>query len=469
MVDTTRPAGSQQAPEDGYDLVVLGGGPARYAAALRAAQHDLSVAIVERDRVGGTCLHRGCIPTKAWLHVAEVADGARDGPRFGIRSTFTGLDPAAAARYRDGVVERMHDGLQALIRERRIDVVTGDGTVASPTTVAVGDRVVEGRHLLLATGAAPAVPEGLVADGVRVLTSEHALALDTVPTDVLVLGGGVIGVEFASVWNSLGATVTVIEAELRLLPAEEPASSTALARAFTKRGVRLELGARVDDVKVGEQDVTVTLADGRTLAAAHLLVAIGRAPTGDRLELGRVGIDVRRGAVTVDEWCATSVPTVSAAGDLVDTPQLAHVGFAEGMLVADRLANAAAVPVDHDRAPRVAYCRPEVAAVGLTSAQAEAAGYDVVTGGYDLVANGKSLILGAPGVVTVVAAKDGPVLGVHIVAERASELIAESQLIVNWAAQADEVARLVHPHPTLIEAVGEAHLALAGKPLHRHG
>lgn len=459
----------QQNPDDPYELVVLGAGSAGYAAALRAAQHGLSVALVERDRLGGTCLHRGCIPTKAWLHVAEVADAAREGRSFGVRSDFEGIDTAAVERYRSGVIDRLHGRLRSLIGQGGIDLVPGDGAVTSPTAVRVGDRLVEGRHLLLATGSAPSILPGVSVDGRRVLTSEHALALDAVPTDVLVLGGGVIGVEFASLWNSLGATVTIIEAEPRLLPAQEPASSTALARSFRRRGIRLELGCAVEDVKVGDDEVTLTLSDGRTTSAAHLLVAIGRTPAGDALDVRRLGVGVTRGAVEVDEFCLTSVPTLSSAGDLIHTPQLAHVGFAEGLLVADRLAGEDPLPIDYAGVPHVVYCRPELASVGLTSAQAEAVGYDVAVSTYDLAANGKSLILSAPGLVTVVAAKDGPVLGVHIVAERASELIAESQLIVNWAAQADEVARLVHPHPTLIEAVGEAHLALAGKPLHRHG
>jgi len=456
-------------PTDGpVDIVILGGGSGGYACALRAAELGLSVVLVEKDKVGGTCLHRGCIPTKALLHAAEIADGARDSEQFGVKASFDGIDMAGVNAYKGKVVEKMFKGLTGLIKGRGIEVVAGEGKLVSRTAVQVGDRRIEGRHVVLATGSYSKSLPGLDVDHERVLTSEDALRLERVPSSVVVLGGGVIGVEFASVWRSFGADVTIVEALPHLLPTEEEGSSKRLERAFRKRGIAFELGSRFSGAKVTDHGVTVSLESGTTLEAELLLVAVGRGPVSADLGYDDVGVAMDRGFVLVDGRLRTNIPSISALGDLRPGLQLAHVGFAEGIFLAEELAGLDPIPVDYVNVPRVAYCEPEVAGVGLTAAQAADAGHEVVTFAYDLAGNGKAQILATAGAVTLVAVKDGPVIGIHIVGARAGELIAEAQLITNWEAHAQDVAQLVHPHPTLSEAIGEAHLALAGKPLHSH-
>jgi dihydrolipoamide dehydrogenase len=453
-----------------FDLVILGGGSGGYAAAFRASELGLSVALIERDKVGGTCLHYGCIPTKALLHAAELADGAREGTKFGVKATFDGIDMPAVHSYKDGVVSRLYKGLQGLVKAHKVTYVEGEGRLVSPTAVEVGGVRYEGRHVLLATGSAPKSLPGLDIDRVRVITSEQALTLDRVPASVVVLGGGVIGVEFASVWKSFGAEVTIVEALPHLLPLEDEASSKLLERAFRRRGINFELGARFESAKTTDAGVVVTLEGGKTIDAEYLLVAVGRGPVSAGLGYEEAGVKTDRGFVVVDEYCQTSVATISAVGDLIPTLQLAHVGFAEGILVAERLAGLSPVPIDYDGVPRITYSDPEVASVGLTEAKAkEKYGADGVrTLTYDLGGNGRSQILKTAGAVKVIAAADGPVLGIHAVGARVGELIAEAQLIYNWEALPSEVAQLIHPHPTQTEAIGEAMLALAGKPLHVH-
>jgi dihydrolipoamide dehydrogenase len=453
---------------DQVDLVILGAGSGGYAAALRAAELGMSVVMVERDKVGGTCLHRGCIPTKALLHAAEVADSAKDGGKVGVRSSFDGIDMDGVNSYKDGVVSKMYKGLTGLVKSRKIEVVEGEGRLASPTSVQVGDRTIEADHVILATGSESKSLPGITIDGERIIASEHALKLDRVPKSVIVLGAGAIGCEFASVWSAFGADVTIVEALPHLVPAEEESSSKLLERAFRRRGITSHLGTKVSDVDTTDTGVKVTLENGKTAEAELLFVAVGRGPVSKNLGYEENGVEVDRGYVKVDAYCQTNVPTISALGDLRPGLQLAHVGFGEGILVAERLAGERVVPIDYDGVPRVTYSHPEVASVGLTSKQASERGYDVTTATYDFAGNGRAQILQTPGAVTLVAAKDGPVLGVHMVGERVGDLVAEAQLIVNWEATADDVAPLIHPHPTLSEAIGEAHLALAGKPLHSH-
>jgi dihydrolipoamide dehydrogenase len=466
-----------------HDIVVLGGGSGGYSCALRAAELGLDVVLVEQDKLGGTCLHRGCIPTKALLHAGEVADTSRESAQFGVKTEFLGIDPAAVTAYQDGVISKMYKGLTGLVNSRGIKVVTGAGRLVSPTTVAVGDDRYTARHVVLATGSAPASLPGLEIDGTRVITSDHALRLDRIPASAVILGGGVIGVEFASAWRSFGVDVTIVEALPRLLPAEEESSSRRLERAFRKRGIGIRTGVRYAGVERVEGGVRVALTDGTEpstsgtsnaaarieLDAELLLVAVGRGPVSAGLGYEDAGIAMERGYVLVDEVCQTNVPTVSAVGDLIQTPQLAHVGFAEGILVAERIAGLDVTPIDYTGVPRITYSEPEVASVGLTSAQARARGHDVQEVQYDLAGNGKATILRAAGAVTVLRAKDGPVLGIHLVGSRMGELAAEAQLIYNWEAFPEDVAALLHPHPSQSEALGEAHLALAGKPLHVHG
>lgn len=467
---TVSPTGDHAGP---VDLVVLGGGSGGYAAALRASELGQRVVLVERDKLGGTCLHRGCIPTKALLHSAETVDVIKESGQFGVVGAFHGVDMAGVNAYKGKVVEGLFKGLSGLVASRGIEVLSGTGRVVSPTAVEVAladgtTRRVEGRHLLLATGSVPRSLPGLAIDGVRVITSDEALRLEHVPASAVILGAGAIGCEFASVWASFGSSVTIVEALPHLVPLEEESSSKLLERAFRKRGIGQKLGARFSRVEHTATGVTVHLEDGTALEAELLLVAIGRGPVSEGLGFEQVGVEMDRGYVLVDDYLQTSVPTISAVGDLIPTLQLAHVGFAEGILVAERLAGLPVTPVDYVGVPRVTYSHPEVASVGLTSAQARERGYEIVEATYDLAGNGKARILGTAGAVKVIAQKDGPVLGVHMVGDRVGELIAEAQLITNWEATAGEVAHLIHPHPTMSEAVGEAHLALAGKPLHSH-
>ncbi|MGY1809166.1 dihydrolipoyl dehydrogenase [Blastococcus sp. SYSU D00669] len=456
------------APAGPADLVILGGGSGGYAAALRAAELGLSVVLVEKDKVGGTCLHRGCIPTKALLHAGEVADLAREGEQFGVKTTLAGIDMDGVNAYKDGVVGRLYKGLQGLIKSKGITYVEGEGRLVSPTAVAVGGQTYEGRHVLLATGSYARTLPGIEIDGTRVITSDQALALDRVPASAVVLGGGVIGCEFASAWTSFGVDVTIVEALPHLVPLEDEGSSKLLERAFRRRKIGFELGSRVSGVRTTQDGVAVSLENGKQLEAEIVLVAVGRGPVSEDLGYEEAGVAMDRGFVLVDEYCRTNVPTVSAVGDLIPTLQLAHVGFAEGILVAERLAGLPVVPIDYAGVPRITYSDPEVASVGLTEAQAREKYGEVKTLSYDLAGNGRSQILKTAGAVKLIQAPEGPVVGVHIVGSRVGELIAEAQLIYNWEALPDEVASLVHPHPTQSEAVGEAHLALAGKPLHAH-
>ena len=457
--------------ETDVDLVILGGGSGGYACALRAAELGMSVVLIDKAELGGTCLHRGCIPTKALLHASEVADLARESEQFGVQATLHGIDAAAVRKYQEGVVARLYKGLQGLVKGRGIQFVSGEGRLVSPTAVQVGDTTYTGKHVVLATGSAAKTLPGLEVDGTRVLYSDHALKLDRVPASVVILGGGVIGVEFASVWKSFGAEVTVVEALPHLVPLEDEASSKLLERAFRRRGIASKLGARFAGVEHTDQGVRVSLENGETIEADLLLVAVGRGPVSADLGYEEVGVALDRGFVKVDAYCQTNVPTISAVGDLIATPQLAHVGFGEGILVAERISGLPVVPIDYAGVPRVTYSEPEVASVGLTEAQAvEKYGADrVKTLTYDLAGNGKSQILKTAGAVKLVQEKDGPVVGVHLVGSRVGELLAEAQLIYNWEALPSEVAQLIHAHPTQSEAVGEAHLALAGKPLHAHG
>jgi dihydrolipoyl dehydrogenase len=455
--------------EQSYDIVILGGGSGGYACALRAAELGKRVALIEKDKVGGTCLHRGCIPTKALLHAAELADQAREGASFGVRSTLDGIDMAGVNAYKDKVVSRLYRGLTGLVAGRHIDTIEGEGRLVSPTQVQVGDTLIEGAHVVLASGSQARSLPGLDIDGQRVITSDQALTLDRVPASAVILGGGVIGVEFASVWSSFGAQVTIVEMLPHLLPPEDESSSKLLERAFRRRGIGYKLGARFEGVKDTESGVTVTLEGGTTIDAELLLVAVGRGPVSAGLGYEEAGVTTDRGYVMVNEYCQTSVPTISAVGDLTPGPQLAHVGFAEGILVAERLSGLEVVPIDYDGVPRVTYSNPEVASVGLTAAAAAERGIATTEITYDLAGNGKSQILQTQGAAKVIATEGGgPVLGIHLVGARVGELIAEAQLIYNWEAVPADVAQLIHPHPTQSEMIGEAHLALAGKPLHFH-
>jgi len=452
-----------------FDLVILGGGSGGYACALRAAQLGKTVALIESGKLGGTCLHRGCIPTKALLHSGEIADSAREASTFGVNAQFLSMDMVAVNAYKDGVISKLHKGLQGLVKSRNITFVEGHGRLVAKDTVEVNGERYTGTNVVLATGSYAKSLPGLEIDGVRVMTSDHATSLDYVPKSVIVLGGGVIGCEFASVWKSFGAEVTIIEGLSHLVALEDESSSKLLERAYRKRGINFELGVRFKSHTVTADGVTVELEDGKTFTADVLLVAVGRGPVSANLGYEEQGLNMDRGYVLVDEKCRTNVPGIWAVGDLIPTLQLAHVGFGEGILVAEEICGLNPRPINYDGVPRVTYSEPEVASVGLTTAQAKERGHDVVELNYDLAGNGKAQILRTAGSIKLVSQKDGPVLGIHMVGARVGELLAEAQLIFNWEATADDVAPLIHAHPTLSEAMGEAHMALAGKPLHAHG
>ncbi|SDU65247.1 dihydrolipoyl dehydrogenase [Jiangella alkaliphila] len=455
----------------GFDVIILGGGSGGYAAAFRASELGMNVALIEKDKVGGTCLHYGCIPTKALLHAAEVADNSRESEQFGVKTSFEGIDMPGVNSYKDGIVARLYKGLQGLVKANKVTFIEGEGKLVAPNAVEVAGARYEGRNIILATGSRSRSLPGLEIDGTRVISSYEALTLDRVPSSAVVLGGGVIGVEFASVWRSFGADVTIVEALPRLVPAEDEASSKVVERTFRKRGIGFKTGVRFAGVETRDGGVTVSLENGEKIEAEVLLVAVGRGPVTEGLGYEENGVTLDRGFVVTDERLRTGVPNVYAVGDIVPGLQLAHRGFAHGIFVAEEIAGLNPVPVDDLGIPKVTYCDPEVASVGLTEAQAkERLGDDkVVTLEYNLAGNGKSQILRTQGHAKLVREKDGPVIGVHLVGARVGELIAEAQLIYNWEALPDEVAQLVHPHPTQSEALGEAHMALAGKPLHVHG
>jgi len=452
-----------------YDLVILGAGSGGYAAALRGAQLGLQVALIEADKLGGTCLHRGCIPTKALLHAAEVADTVNNGAAVGVTARLDGIDMTAVNGYKDSVVDRLHKGLQGLVSARKIDYITGWGRLVGPDAVEVDGTIYRGKNILLASGSYSRTLPGLDIGG-RVITSEQALTLTEAPRSAIVLGGGVIGVEFASVWRSFGAEVTIIEALPNLVPNEDVAVSKALERAFRRRKIAFHTNTRFAGATQSDSGVTVTTEDGKTLEADILLVAVGRGPATEGLGFAEQGVPMERGFVLTNERLHTGVANIYAVGDIVPGLQLAHRGFQQGIFVAEEIAGLAPRPIIESGIPRVTYCEPEVASVGLTEAEAvEQFGKDKVeVTEMNLAGNGRSQILQTTGFIKLVREQDGPIVGVHMIGSRVGELIGEGQLIVNWEAYPDDVADLIHAHPTQNEALGEAALALAGKPLHSH-
>jgi len=423
-----------------YDMVILGAGSGGYAAALRGAQLGLKVALIEADKLGGTCLHRGCVPTKALLHAAETADAVREAATVGIKAAFEGVDMPGVQKYKNSIVSRMHKGLEGLVSSRGIDLIQGWGRLVSADAVEVDGRRIIGRNVVLASGSYSKTIGQEISGGV--ITSEEALEMDHVPASAVILGGGVIGVEFASAWASMGSQVTIIEGLPHLVPNEDEAISKQLERAFRKRKITFRTNTMFESVERHDGGVTVRTQDGKTHEAEVLLIAVGRGPATANLGYEEVGVAMDRGFVLADEYGRTNVPGVWAVGDIVPGVQLAHRGF-----------------------------EPEIASVGLSEAKAaEIHGKENITSAeFNVAGNAKSQILGTQGFVKLVSLKDGPILGFHAIGARMGEQVGEGQLMVSWEADADDVAALVHAHPTQNETLGEAAMALAGKPLHNHG
>lgn len=454
-----------------YDIVIIGGGSAGYACAFRASQLGKTVALVEQNKLGGTCLHQGCIPTKALLHTAEVADAVRESTHFGVKASLDAIDIDAVHAYKDGVVDRLHKGLLGLARHNKVELITGTARVTGVGTVEVGDTTLTADAIVVATGSYPrTLPNVPLGD--RVVTSDEALQLRELPNKVVVLGGGVIGVEFASVWASYGADVTIVEAAPRLVPAEDEWTSKQLERAFRKRGIAFKTNARLARATETDSGISAELEGGEAIHADLLLVAVGRAPRTDTAGLTEAGIELDRGFIVVDDHFRTSVSGVYAVGDVVAGLQLAHRGFQHGIAVAEHIAGLTIAPIDETGIPRVTYCSPEIASMGLTETEARERYGEIEAFTYDLAGNGKTQIIrGAGGMKVIRSAGEvepGRIVGIHMVGTGVSELIGEAQMIYNWDAHADDIAPYLHAHPTVGEALGEAHLALAGKPLHVH-
>ncbi|MGH3442195.1 MAG: dihydrolipoyl dehydrogenase [Nitriliruptorales bacterium] len=457
------------------DVVVVGGGPGGYAAAFRAAVRGLDVALVEADKVGGTCLHRGCIPSKSLLHVAEIAHEASR-TDLGLEIEVKGVDLPTLRDFRDHVVGTMHKGLQGIVKARGITYHEGWGRIVEPGVVEVdvggGRERVEANHIVVATGSVPRTLPDVEVDGRVVVTSDHALEVERLPERAVIIGAGAIGMEFATFWRSMGAEVTVVELLDRVLPLEDADSSKLMQRAFRRAGIEVRTGARVEQVVVddGTARVSVTAADdAEELVADTVLVAVGRRPNLESVGAEALGIVGDGGFVAVDDFRRTSVDGVWAIGDVTPGLQLAHSAFAEGFQVADAIAGLDVTPVDDAHVPRVTYCRPEVASVGLTEEEARGRFDDVENTVHPLRAVAKGLIAASDGHVKLVhRGRDGETLGVHVVAPHATDLIAEASLVTYWGAYPSEVAQVVHAHPTLSEVLGEAFLAAAGTPFHTH-
>ena len=449
-----------------YDVVILGGGSAGYATALRSAQLGMSVAMIEGDKVGGTCLHYGCIPTKALLHAGEVADETRNAGLVGVDAVLNGINMPALQDYKNGVINGMFKGLQGLLKGRKVDVINGWGKVTAKDTVEVDGVSYKGKNLVLASGSYSKTLGQTITK--RVITSKEALELQETPKSVIVLGGGVIGVEFSSAFRSYGAEVQIIEGLPSLVHAEDEEISKNLERQFRKRGIKFDTNTMFDHLEETENSVKVFTQDGKEFEAEYLLIAIGRGPRTENLGYEEIGIKMDRGFVLTDDHLRTNVEGVYAVGDIVPGIQLAHRGYLQGMFVAEQIAGLNPRLIDETLIPRITFCEPEIASIGLNQNKAEEkyGKENVEATSFNLAGNGKSQILGAQGLVKIVRVKDGPIVGFHAIGKRMGEQIGEGIAMVGWQAYPEDYNGMIHPHPTQNEAIGEALLKLAGKPLH---
>jgi len=455
-----------------YDVAIIGGGPGGYAAALYAHNFGLNVALIEKERVGGTCLIRGCIPAKTWLKTAEVFSTVKNAAEFGVDVAEPTLDWQAALARKNNVVDGLVNGLAGLLQSRKVDVIDGYGRLVGPGKIEVvsdqGLLEVDAANIILATGSVPRAIPGYEFDGQRIVSSDHALDWPERPDRVAIIGGGVIGCEFASLLADTGAEVHVLEALDQLLPGTDPAAVKVLERKFKKTGVKIKTGTMVGPPDVGDDVVRVPVGDD-AVEVDVVLVAVGRAPLTADIGLDGTAVEVDGGFVKTDlVTMLTAEPNVYAVGDIVaGTPQLAHAGFAEGIAAITHIATGEPAPVDYNAIPLVVYTHPEVASVGLTEAQARDAGYDVEVTDHGMRGVGRAIIQGETGgIVKVVAEKDGPILGATVAGAGAGEMIHELMYIVAWEALPSEAAALIHAHPTISEAIGETLLTSAGRSLH---
>jgi dihydrolipoamide dehydrogenase len=457
-----------------FDVVIIGGGPGGYAAALYGANAGLHIAVVEKDKVGGTCLHRGCIPAKEFLETAHVFRTVAGAKEFGVLAEQPGVDFATSQQRKQKVVDGLWKGLQGLMKRRKITTVQGTGTLHANKLVKVDDGTeLRGKHVILASGSVPRTIPGFDVDGRYVMTSDEVLALDKLPTSAVVIGGGAIGCEFASMMSDLGVQVTILEALPKLLPGCDKDVVDVVARSFKKRGIEVKLGVQVHGHEPGDSGTTVKYGEGEQITVDTVVMSVGRRPLSSNLGLEGTNVEVdERGFVKVDQYLRTGEPGVYAVGDLVATPALAHIGFAEAMVAVRDILGENPIPVDYAKVPWCIYCHPEVAFAGMSEEAAIEAGFEVIAKKDPFVGNGRALIVGEPeGLVKVIAeklpdGKAGRILGVHMVGPWVTEQLGQGYLAVNWEATPDEVAQFIQPHPTMSEVFGETVLALTGRGLH---
>lgn len=449
-----------------FDILILGGGSAGYSAALRAVQLGFTVGLVEKSNLGGTCLHTGCIPTKAYLHAAELASEAREASKYGVNTTLDSIDMAKVRSYKDGIVAGKFKGLTGLLKMKKVTVIEGEGKLTGTDTITVDGTAYKGKHIILASGSVSKT-FGIEIGG-KVLTSTEALQMDYLPKSAIVLGGGVIGSEFASMWNSMGVDVTIIEGLPHLVPNEDPAIIKVLEREFKKRGIKSSLGKFFKTVEQDANGAKVTLEDGTAFEAEIVLVAVGRGPNTEGFGYDEQGLTMDRGFVITNERLHTGVANIYAIGDIVPGVQLAHRSYQQGRFAIEDIAGLNPQVVEDINIPKVTYSEPEIASIGYSQPKAEEkfGKENVQVAEYNLAGNGKSSILGTGGLVKVIREKDGPIIGVHAVGKRMGEQIGEAQMWVVWEAFPEDVAQFIHAHPTQNEALGEAAMALAGAPLH---